>query len=65
MPPTVSFLRGHIDRITKGHRQAGRHKPRPAAPVAPVSPAAKARSRALAKQITAILAPPRSRKGRS
>ncbi len=69
MPPTVSFLRGHIDRITRGHRhahqQAHRRKARPAAaPVAPVSPAAKARSRALAKQVAAILAPPRGRKGR-
>ena len=64
MPPTVSFLRGHIDRITKGHRQARRHKPHPAARVAPVSPAAKTRSRALAKQVTAILTPPRGRSGR-
>jgi hypothetical protein len=67
MPPTVSFLRGHIDRITKGHRKAGRRKPRPAAaaPVAPVSTAAKVRSRALARQVTAMLTPPRSRKGRA
>lgn len=65
MPPTVSFLRGHIDRITKGHRRAGPRKARSAAAsVAPVSPAAKARSRALARQVTAILAPPRGRKGR-
>ncbi|HEX8114187.1 MAG TPA: hypothetical protein VF516_40940, partial [Kofleriaceae bacterium] len=53
MPPTVSFLRGHIDRVTRGHRQAHhqthRRKRPAAAPVAPVSPAAKARSRALAK----------------
>jgi hypothetical protein len=66
MPPTVSFLRGHIDRITRGHRQAGPRKgrPPPAASIAAVSTAAKARSRALAKQITGILAP-RSRKGGS
>jgi hypothetical protein len=65
MPPTVNFLRGHIDRITRGHRQASQHKPRPSARVAPVSQAAKARSRALAKQVAGILAPPRRRKGRS
>jgi hypothetical protein len=66
MPPTVSFLRGHIDRITRGHRQAGPRKgrPAPAASIAAVSTAAKARSRALAKQVTGILAP-RSRKGRA
>jgi hypothetical protein len=66
MPPTVSFLRGHIDRITRGHRQAGPRKgrPAPAASVAAVSTAAKARSRALAKQVAGILAP-RSRKGRA
>jgi len=62
MPPTVSFLRGHIDRITRGHRTA---RPRGAAPakrsaplVAPVSAPAKARAVALAGELDAILARP-------
>jgi hypothetical protein len=66
MPPTVSFLRGHIDRITRSHRQGARRtRSAPAARVAAVAPAAKARSRALAKQIDATLAPPRGRTRRT
>jgi hypothetical protein len=65
MAPTVSFLRGHIDRLTKGHRQAGRHRPRAGARVAPVAPAAKARSRALAREVAGILAPPPRRRRRA
>lgn len=62
MPPSVSFLRGHIDRMTRRHRKLRMRRKRLATPVAP---AARARARALAKELTAILAPPRGRKGRA
>lgn len=52
MPPTVSFLRGHIDRITRTQRRRGR---RPRRFAAPVSAAAKARAKALASELTAVL----------
>lgn len=52
IPPTVSFLRGHIDRITKRHRQAHRED-RPF--TAPVSAAARARAAALGEELTAML----------
>jgi hypothetical protein len=54
MSPTVSFLRGHIDRITRRHRQA-RAADRPF--TAPVSAVARARAAALGKELSAILAP--------
>lgn len=60
MPPTVSFLRGHIDRITRTQRRA---KPRRKAKfAAPVAPEARARSRALASEIAAVLSPRRTRR---
>jgi hypothetical protein len=55
--PTVSFLRGHIDRITRTQRGA-RH--RTARFAAPVAPEARARARTLAGELAAILAPPRT-----
>jgi hypothetical protein len=55
MPPTVSFLRGHIDRITRRHRQAPRED-RPF--TAPVSAAARARAAALGEELTAMLGSP-------
>jgi hypothetical protein len=66
MPPTVSFLRGHIDRITRKHR--GGHRRRAARFAAAVSAADKARSKSLAGEVTAILersdgGPARRRKG--
>jgi hypothetical protein len=61
MPPTVSFLRGHIDRITRSQRKRA---PRAKRFAAPVAPAAKARAKALASELTAILAPPRRKGGR-
>ncbi|TMQ02472.1 MAG: hypothetical protein E6J91_51740 [Deltaproteobacteria bacterium] len=66
VPPTVSFLRGHIDRITRTQRGTRHRKARFAAPV---GPEARARAKALAGELAAILAPapaPRrkARKGR-
>ena len=61
MPPTVSFLRGHIDRITRTHHKRTHKKKRFAAPVLP---AARARAKALASELTAILSKPRGKGAR-
>ena len=61
MPPTVSFLRGHIDRITRTQRATRRRTARFAPPV---SRDARARSKALASELSAILEPVPARKGR-
>ena len=63
LPPAVSFLRGHIDRITRTQRAA--RKGRKAAFAAPVSAAARAQAKAIAGELSAILGSPPARPRKS